>query len=170
MRCADSSRLTFACAVLAIILFAAAVCIALSVAVSTPAVAQDSANAGSLTGLRGDASAAEIAPAPPTPRPDDEDKRKARNYPEQPPTIPHSIDGYEISLRANKCLACHSRRRSVETGAPMVAISHFMGRDLQVLSDISPRRYFCTQCHVVQTQSSPPVGNGFIDAADLPAR
>lgn len=26
----------------------------------------------------------------------------------QPPLIPHSIRSYEVSLNANKCLACHS--------------------------------------------------------------
>ena len=96
------------------------------------------------------------------------DERRGRAYPEQPPTIPHSIDGYETSLRANQCLSCHSRRRAAETGAPMVSVSHFTGRDFQVLSDISPRRYFCLQCHVQQTGASPPVDNEFIDAADLP--
>lgn len=119
-------------------------------------------------GIRGAPGITETAPAPPLAPPAESGKRGARSYPEQPPTIPHSIAGYEISLRANKCLACHSRRRSAETGAPMAGVTHFMGRDLQVLSEISPRRYFCTQCHVPQAAAAPPVGNGFIDGADLP--
>ena len=39
-------------------------------------------------------------------------EREVRNYPEQPPLIPHSIEGYEISVNANKCLSCHARARS----------------------------------------------------------
>ena len=110
----------------------------------------------------------ETAPTPPISPHEDDDERRTRNYPEQPPTIPHAIDGYEIHLRANKCLACHSRRRSVQTGAPMVSVSHFMGRDFQVLGDVSPRRYFCLQCHVPQTAVDLLVPNNFIDGADLP--
>ena len=30
--------------------------------------------------------------------------REPRNYPEQPPVIPHSIEGYQVSVYANKCL------------------------------------------------------------------
>ena len=36
-------------------------------------------------------------------------EREARDYPEQPPLIPHSIEGYEVSIRGNKCLSCHAR-------------------------------------------------------------
>lgn len=120
--------------------------------------------------LRGTTEIDVVAPAPPIAPVEQTDQRRVRNYPEQPPTIPHSIVGYEISLRANKCLSCHSRRRAAVTGAPMVSISHFMGRDLQVRSDISPRRYFCNQCHISQTIAVPPVGNHFIDAAELPQK
>ena len=122
-----------------------------------------------LEGMRGGVLVDETAPAPHLAGVEKNEGRRTRNYPQQPPLIPHSIDGYEISLRANKCLSCHSRRRTVETGAPMPSIAHFMDRDLQVLSDLSPRRYFCTQCHITQTDATPPIGNTFIDAADLPA-
>lgn len=118
--------------------------------------------------LRGGAAIPVDAPPPPLATPQDDDRRRTRNYPEQPPVIPHKIDGYEISLRANRCLACHSRRLAAQTGAPMVSVSHFMGRDLQVLSEVSPRRYACLQCHVPQTAAPLPVQNNFIDAADLP--
>ena len=37
--------------------------------------------------------------------------REPRNYPEQPPVIPHSTEGYEVSTNANKCLSCHARTR-----------------------------------------------------------
>ncbi len=133
------------------------------------AAALPGAGADDFHRLRG-AAILDTAKAPPLAKTEKPGARRARNYPEQPPTIPHSIAGYEISLRGNKCLSCHSRRRSAETGAPMASISHFAGRDLQILSDISPRRYFCTQCHVPQTAAAPPVGNDFIDGADLPEK
>ena len=44
-----------------------------------------------------------------------------------------------------------------ESQAPMVSITHFMDRDGQFLASVSPRRYFCTQCHVPQHDVKPPV-------------
>jgi cytochrome c-type protein NapB len=55
-------------------------------------------------------------------------EREARNYPEQPPLIPHSTEGYEVSIRANKCLSCHARSRTRESQAPMISITHFYQR------------------------------------------
>lgn len=93
--------------------------------------------------------------------------REPRNYPEQPPVIPHSTEGYEISANANKCLSCHARTRIRESQAPMISITHFMDRDGQVLASVTPRRYFCTQCHVPQTDAEPLVENKFKDIDEL---
>jgi cytochrome c-type protein NapB len=90
-------------------------------------------------------------------------EREVRNYPEQPPVIPHSIDGYQIDLQSNKCLSCHARARTGESQAPMVSITHFMDRDGQFLASVSPRRFFCTECHVPQSVVIPPVSNDFVD-------
>jgi cytochrome c-type protein NapB len=90
-------------------------------------------------------------------------ERETRNYPEQPPVIPHSIDGYQIDINGNKCLSCHARARTGESQAPMVSITHFMDRDGQFLASVSPRRFFCTECHVPQHVVTPPVTNDFID-------
>jgi cytochrome c-type protein NapB len=90
-------------------------------------------------------------------------EREVRNYPEQPPVIPHSIDGYQIDLNTNKCLSCHARARTGESQAPMVSITHFMDRDGQFLASVSPRRFFCTECHVPQSVANPPVSNDFVD-------
>ena len=38
-----------------------------------------------------------------------------------------------------------------------------MDRDGQVLADVTPRRYFCTACHVQQTDAQPLVPNTFKD-------
>jgi cytochrome c-type protein NapB len=93
--------------------------------------------------------------------------REPRNYPEQPPTIPHAIEGYEVSLRGNKCLSCHARNRVGESQAPMISITHFADRDGQYLASVSPRRYFCTECHVPQQDVKPPVDNDFVDIDTL---
>lgn len=102
-------------------------------------------------------------PAPALARPITDDKRKMRNYPEQPPIIPHSIDGYQLSLKTNRCLDCHRRQYTEGSGAPMISVTHFMDRDNQVLADVTPRRYFCTACHVPQTDAPPLVPNTFED-------
>jgi cytochrome c-type protein NapB len=94
-------------------------------------------------------------------------QRETRNYPEQPPLIPHSTEGYEISLRGNKCLSCHARSRVRESQAPMISITHFSDREGQFLASISPRRYFCTQCHVPQHGVQAPVTNDFVDIDTL---
>jgi cytochrome c-type protein NapB len=92
-----------------------------------------------------------------------DDVRKMRNYPDQPPVIPHSIAGYQLSLNTNRCLECHRRQFTEASGAPMISVTHFMDRDFQVLADVAPRRYFCLQCHVPQTEARPLVDNSFVD-------
>ena len=104
---------------------------------------------------------------PPTPKVSNTDLRRVRNYPEQPPVIPHSIRGYQIDLNSNKCLLCHSRKATELSQAPMVSVTHFMDRDGQVLASVSPRRFFCTQCHVTQLNVRPLIGNTFIDVDSL---
>jgi cytochrome c-type protein NapB len=79
----------------------------------------------------------------------------------QPPLIPHKIRGYEISTNANKCLSCHSFRKSRDSGATKISVTHYGTREGQVLSDVSPRRYFCLQCHVTQTDTSLLIENDF---------
>lgn len=106
----------------------------------------------------------ETEPAPaPMARVENRDLRRQRGWPEQPPTIPHAIDGYQVDVNSNRCLLCHSRTGTERFQAPMVSVTHFMDRDGQVLAQISPRRYFCTQCHVVQTDARLLVGNDFVD-------
>lgn len=102
-------------------------------------------------------------PAPPLARPITDDKRVMRNYPEQPPIIPHAIEGYQLTLRTNRCLDCHRRQYTEGSGAPMISITHFMDRNGQVLADVTPRRYFCTACHVQQSDAQALVPNTFRD-------
>jgi cytochrome c-type protein NapB len=118
--------------------------------------------------LTGDAAPMSNEPASPFARPITDDKRVMRNYPEQPPVIPHSIDNYQLTVRTNRCLDCHRRQYTEASGAPMISVTHFMDRDGQVLADVTPRRYFCTTCHVTQTDARPLVPNTFQDMALSP--
>ena len=83
------------------------------------------------------------------------------DYVYQPPLIPHKIRGYELSTNANKCLSCHSFKNAPESGATRISVTHYETREGQVLSDVSPRRYFCLQCHVVQTDTRELIPNNF---------
>ncbi|OKY27722.1 nitrate reductase cytochrome c-type subunit [Thalassotalea sp. PP2-459] len=95
------------------------------------------------------------------------DIKQARNYPMQPPVIPHKTRNYEVNLNTNKCMSCHSRKRTEESQAPMVSVTHYMDRDGNFLAEISPRRYFCNQCHATQTDAKTLVDNTFIDMHSL---
>lgn len=117
--------------------------------------------------LTGAPAAMANAPAPPPPRWVIDDVKKMRAYPEQPPVIPHSIEGYQLSVNTNRCLSCHKREFTQSSGAPMVSITHFQTRDGQTLADVSPRRYFCTACHVPQADAPPLVENRFKDMSEL---
>lgn len=95
------------------------------------------------------------------------DIKKRRNYPMQPPVIPHTIRNYEVNKNNNKCVSCHSRVRTEASQAPMISVTHYMDRDGNFLADVSPRRYFCNQCHVTQVDAKPLVENSFIDMHTL---
>jgi cytochrome c-type protein NapB len=90
-----------------------------------------------------------------------------RDFVQQPPLIPHTINGYQITKNFNKCMDCHAFQRTKVSGATKVSITHFRGSDGQELDNISPRRYFCTQCHVSQTDATPLIGNTFQRARGL---
>jgi cytochrome c-type protein NapB len=130
-------------------------------------LASSLAMAETFSALRGSTPIDQAPPAPiMTPEQNTSDQ-EPRSYPEQPPLIPHSIEGYEITANANKCLSCHARSRVRESGAPMIIITHFSDREGQVLASASPRRYFCTECHVPQHNVRPPVQNDFVDIDTL---
>lgn len=100
---------------------------------------------------------------PPITNPDNSDVRRSRTYAMQPPVIPHKIEGYQLDRNANRCLLCHARSRTEQSQAPMISVTHFQGRDGNFLAELSPRRYFCLQCHVPQAALNPLVENRFID-------
>ncbi|MET0660604.1 MAG: nitrate reductase cytochrome c-type subunit [Steroidobacteraceae bacterium] len=118
-------------------------------------------------GLRGPAALNEEPKAPKIWPIENKDVKRGRAYTSQPPTIPHSIEKYEITRNVNMCMYCHSRVRNNEFGAPMVSATHYMDREFDFLAEISPRRYFCTQCHVPQAEVTAPVSNTFMDVDEI---
>lgn len=102
---------------------------------------------------------------------ENKDVRRGRAYTQQPPTIPHTIDGYQVDKAFNKCLNCHSRTKAEQMQAVPVSITHYVGRDGMALPSIAPARYFCIQCHVPQVEAKPLVENTFTDVDSiLPAK
>ncbi|KHL70951.1 MULTISPECIES: nitrate reductase cytochrome c-type subunit [Pseudomonas] len=90
-----------------------------------------------------------------------------RDFVQQPPLVPHSVTNYQVTLNYNKCMDCHSWSRAQATGATKVSLTHFRDREGQELSSVSPRRYFCLQCHVPQTDAKQLVDNVFSPAPGL---
>ena len=90
-----------------------------------------------------------------------DDNRLPRNYRQQPPIIPHRVDGYQVTKDFNKCMDCHAREKTAFSQAVPVSETHYIDRDGKVLDRISTRRYFCQQCHVAQDPVAPLVGNAF---------
>lgn len=84
-----------------------------------------------------------------------------RDYVQQPPLVPHKIEGYTINLKFNKCLTCHSWKNYKKARATKISQTHFSDRQENVLANVSSRRYFCTQCHVPQMNASPLIENEF---------
>ncbi|MCD6043351.1 MAG: napB [Burkholderiales bacterium] len=118
--------------------------------------------------LRGPARFEESGKTPPLVNAENDDRKRVRSYAMQPPTIPHKTDNYQVDRFANKCMTCHARTRVGETQATPISITHYQDRDGVFLADVSPRRYFCDQCHVVQMDDAkPPVGNRFQDVETL---
>lgn len=94
-------------------------------------------------------------------RPEKNQGNLPRDFVQQPPLIPHSTRGYQITKNFNQCMDCHAWSKYREKGATKVSITHFRDQSGQELSNVSPRRYFCTQCHVPQTDAKPLVANEF---------
>ena len=117
--------------------------------------------------LLGDVPFTQTPKAAPLPKWVVDDVRRMRAYPDQPPVIPHSIEGYQLSVNTNRCLSCHKREFTEGSGAPMISVTHYITRDGQMLADVSPRRYFCTACHVPQAATQPLVQNTFKDMSEM---
>lgn len=84
-----------------------------------------------------------------------------RSFKEQPPMVPHEVDKYEVNIKVNGCMKCHSPETYEKEKSPMIGESHFLDRDGNKLETLSSRRYFCNQCHAPQLKGDPLVKNTF---------
>lgn len=82
-----------------------------------------------------------------------DENRFVRNYRQQPPLIPHTIEQYQIDLSANECLACHDWTNAGDRGAPTLSMTHYLDRDGNQLDSVAGTRWFCNQCHVPQADA-----------------
>lgn len=119
------------------------------------------AQAEEVASLRGSLALDEPATVPEQKRWNKDGEPLDRAYMQQPPLIPHQIKGYRINIKYNKCLTCHSWANARAMGAPRISQTHFEDRDGNSLANVSPRRYFCNQCHVPQVNAQPLVENTF---------
>jgi cytochrome c-type protein NapB len=119
------------------------------------------AEKANLKSLRGETPLTEEPGAAALKDPPKDHAPEARNYLQQPPLIPHTIRDYNITRTHNKCMECHSWQRYREFGATKVSMTHFKDRSGTDIANVSPLRYFCTQCHVPQADTKPLVENTF---------
>ncbi len=117
----------------------------------------------SLPTIRGETKLADSDEPPLMPKVENRDLKRTRDYPQAAPTIPHEIEFYQLNKDFNRCLSCHGRLQAEASQAPVVSITHYMNRERDFLASVTPARYFCTQCHVVQHDVKPLVENKFID-------
>ncbi|SFB75114.1 nitrate reductase cytochrome c-type subunit [Tropicimonas isoalkanivorans] len=90
-----------------------------------------------------------------------ETQRFNREYRQQPPLIPHSIDQYQIDMRANQCLSCHDWTNAGDRGAPTLSMTHYLDRNGVEMDHVAGTRWFCNQCHVPQANAPELVENTF---------
>ena len=137
---------------------------AAGVFLANAAVAQD----GRPTSLRGNLGLESLNPPPAVEKQDVPANRVfGRAYPQQPPLIPHVIDGYKLTKDFNQCLTCHEQPANAKMGAPKVSETHYSDREGKRLDKVSSARYFCTQCHVPQDDAKPLVNNTFRNATEV---
>ena len=133
----------------------------LMLAVVMLAIGNSAISQESVESLRGMTAIDEVSATPET-KPMKKDRKPiARDFVHQPPLIPHSTRGYQINLKFNKCLTCHSWANYEKSRATKISQTHFTDRDGNDLANVSASRYFCTQCHVEQRDVSPLVENEF---------
>jgi len=111
--------------------------------------------------MRGKTPILQATPPPRLSNAVNDDNRMPRSFAQQPPVIPHRVDGYQIDKNFNKCLDCHARGRTEFSLAVPVSTAHYINREGKELAQVSTRRYFCMQCHVSQQPVRPLVGNAF---------
>ncbi|XNM81149.1 nitrate reductase cytochrome c-type subunit [Escherichia coli] len=87
-----------------------------------------------------------------------EQERMPLNYVNQPPMIPHSVEGYQVTTNTNRCLQCRGVESYRTTGARVSVLLTLWTATAKWAREVAPRRYFCLQCHVPQADTAPIVG------------
>ena len=124
------------------------------------------AQSQSVVTLRGEIGLTEINPAPAILEQSKPAYGFSRAYRQQPPLIPHRVDGYQVTRAFNKCISCHGWPQNAQYGAPKVSETHYETREGVPLDDVAASRWFCTQCHVPQADAPALVPNAFKNAAE----
>lgn len=143
----------------------AALCMSAAALVAGKGMAQERGN--NLRALGGGEVLNQINPAPEVEKQSFADGGFGRAYRQQPPLIPHKIDGYQITPTNNACMNCHDWPGNAKHKAPKVSETHYVDRQGARLDKIAGTRYFCQQCHVPQSDARPLVGNTFQNATEV---
>ncbi len=143
-----------------------AVALGAGLVVAGVGIAQDKGGK-SLEGLGGGATLNQINAAPDVDRQSYADGGFGRAYRQQPPLIPHKVDGYQVTPTDNACMNCHDWPGNNKFKAPKVSETHYVDRQGVRLDKIAGTRYFCQQCHVPQADAKPLVGNSFQNATEV---
>jgi len=125
------------------------------------------AQVAGVTTLRGGIGLTEVNPPPPTVEQAKPPHGFPRAYRQQPPLIPHRVDGYQVTREFNKCLSCHGWPQHAQYGAPKVSETHYETREGKRVDEVAGSRWFCTQCHVPQADAPPLVPNAFRSAKEI---
>lgn len=87
-----------------------------------------------------------------------------RSFENAPPLISHSVDGMlPLSADSNICLTCHDKALAADLNATAMPPTHYFDfvNNKSTGDVVSNARFSCTQCHVVQSDAKPIVGNTF---------
>jgi len=89
----------------------------------------------------------------------------ARNYPTQPPMVPHNIEKYvPLTVEENACMDCHQTAEIRGQKIPQIGVSHFSktvkAKDGKPVLEMS--RFQCDTCHVPQADAPPLVESRFV--------
>lgn len=122
---------------------------------------------GAINSLRGATPLDETGAAPVTTNQLKPANGFGRAYRQQPPLVPHRIEGYQVNKDFNKCLSCHGWPQNAQFGAPKVSETHYESRTGARTDDVARSRWFCTQCHVPQDNAPALVPNAFQNAREV---
>lgn len=125
------------------------------------------AQSQSVVTLRGAVGITETSPAPAIHAQSKPANGFGRAYRQQPPLIPHRVEGYQVDRDFNKCMSCHGWPQYARFGAPKVSETHYETRDGGALDEVTSARWFCNQCHVPQAVAPALVPNAFRNAAEM---